>query len=125
MSAVIGPDLCYVRGDTAPLTLKFSRASVAEDFTGYTAILLTVTGDENPADITNQRFQMDGALSITTGSIDFDPQGADEAAKRVTSEGYTVEEGLFYDVQADDATGRRVTLIQTGNFQVLQDKTKD
>lgn len=125
MSAVTGPDLCYIRGDTAPLTLKFARAGVAEDFTGYTLIVLTVTSEENPPDTDEQLFQMDGTIGATQGDLEFDPQGADESAKRTESEGYAIAEGLFYDVQADDATGRRVTLIHTGSFQVLQDITKD
>lgn len=129
MSGVKGPDLCYARGDTAPLTLKFSRGGSAVDFTGYTAILLTVTEDEDPVDITNQRFQMDGAISATTGELDFDPQGADENAKRTASEAYVpdVVDNIekFYGVQAIDGTGRRVTIINSGKFKVLQDKTKD
>ena len=127
MSLNKGPDLCYVRGDTAPLTLLFKRSGVAVDLTGFTAILLSANTDQDPVDATNQQFQMDGSLTgtPTDGQVDFRPQGIDEAAKRAASEAYPVDAEMFYDVQAIDAAGQRVTLIYEGKFDVLQDITKD
>jgi hypothetical protein len=127
MSRDKGPDLCYVRGDTAPLTLIFKQSAVAIDLTGYTAIVLTTNTEQDPTDITNQQFQMDGALTATPtdGTINFKPQGIDESAKRTASEAYPVDAEMFYDVQAIDGTGARVSLIYEGKFDVLQDITKD
>ena len=127
MSRTKGPDLCYVRGDTAPLTLIFKQAGVAIDLTGYTVIVLTTNTDQDPVTAANQQFQMDGALTgtPTDGTINFRPQGVDETAKRTESEAYDVDAEMFYDVQAIDGTGARVSLIYEGKFDVLQDITKD
>lgn len=127
MSLSKGPDLCYVRGDTAPLTLLFKRSGAAVDLTGFTAILLSANTDQNPVTAANQKFQMDGTLTGTPsdGQVDFAPQGATENDQRTESEAYPVDDELFYDVQAIDAAGRRVTLIYEGKFDVLQDITKD
>lgn len=128
MAGVIpkGPDLCYVRADTLPLTMNFTRSGVGEDWTGWTNFQLTVNIDEDPADASGQQLQMDGT-PITppdpNGAIDWEPEGIDEAAKRVTSEAY-VPGDYFYDVQADDPTGRRATILKGGNFTVVQDINK-
>lgn len=127
MSCPKGPDLCYVRGDTAPLVINFKRSGTGEDWTGWTAFTLTVNTEEAPADATNQQFQMDGAavtpLPDADGGVEFTPQGIDESAQRTESEGYTPGE-YFYDVQATNPGGNRTTILLGGNFEVLQDINK-
>lgn len=127
MSLNKGPDLCYVRGDTAPLTLIFKVAGVAVDLTGFTLIVLTTNTDQNPTTTANEQFKMDGALTgdPTDGTIEFRPQGATENDKRTASEAYDVDAEMFYDVQSIDGVGQRATLIYEGKFDVLQDITKD
>jgi len=128
MSAIKGPLLCYARGDTAPLSLKFSQAGAATDFTGYTSIILTVTSVEDPPDGLSKLFSMEGFISATQGQLDFRPEGINEPARLAESEAYSpdvvdsVEK--FYDVQVLDGAGQKATLINTGSFKVLQDKTK-
>lgn len=130
MSLTKGPNLCYVRGDTQPLTLIFKRAAVAVDLSGFTGFVLTTNLDQDPTDVTNEQFKMAGTFTTdgTDGSIDFEPIGLGlngEAEKRTASELYDVDAEMFYDVQADDGTGRRSTLVYEGKFDVLQDINKD
>ena len=125
MSCPKGPDICYVRGDTATLTLNFTRSGSPENLTGFTSWLLTVNASDEPADVSEQQFQLDGVFATdgSDGAVDFLPQGVDENARRTASEAYTPGD-FFYDVQADDASGRRVTLLLGGKFEVKQDINK-
>lgn len=130
MSLAKGPDLCYVRGDTQPLTLIFKRAGVVVNLSGFTNFELTTNTDQDPTDNSNEQFKMAGSFTTdgTDGSIDFEPIGLGlngEAEKRTASELYNPTLEMFYDVQADDGTGRRSTLVYEGKFDVLQDINKD
>lgn len=124
MSAPKGPDLCYVRGDTAPLTLIFKRSGVVIDLSVFSepTFFLTVDGELAPADpTTTQQFKMEGSYTTdgTDGSIDFIPIGVGEPAKRTASEAYVVG-NYFWEADAEDGSGRRVTFVTAGAFEVQQ-----
>jgi hypothetical protein len=119
MAIPTGPALEYVRGDLAPLSIIFKQSGVAVDFTGYTAFELTINPANDPADASGQHAQFQGtAATPTNGTVDFVP---DDLA---TSDAL-VPESYFYDVQALDAGGQKVTLLLGGSFVIKQDINKD
>jgi hypothetical protein len=126
MSCIKGPDLCFTRGDTAPIVLRLTADSVALDFTGWTAFVLTIDPSEEPTDALNNVDAMPGTIRApdTDGVLEFVPSGIDETAKRATSEAY-VPGDFFYDVQGINPAGNRTTLLAAGGkFTILQDITK-
>lgn len=119
MAIPTGPDLEYVRGDTAPLSIIFKRNGVAVDFTGYTQFELTINPANDPADNSGQHAQFQGAIPTpTNGTVDFVPDNQ-AASDNLVPESY------FYDVQALDASGEKVTLLLGGVFVIKQDINKD
>jgi len=122
-----GPDLCYTRGDTAPIVLRLTSDAAAFDLTGWTAFVLTIDPSEEPTDALNNVDAMPGTIRApdTDGVLEFQPSGIDETAKRVTSEAYTPGD-FFYDVQAINPNGNRTTLLAAGGkFTIVQDITKN
>lgn len=119
MAIPTGPALEYVRGDLAPLSIIFKRNGAAVDFTGYTAFQLTINPASDPADASAQHAQFAGtAATPANGTVDFVPD--DLAASDAL-----VPESYFYDVQALDAAGKKVTLLLGGQFIIKQDINKD
>lgn len=123
--AAKGPTIKYTRGDTVPHRLHLTQDGADFDLTSFSNIELVVNADEEPADITNEQFRQPGTLTgtPTEGRIDFQPVGATIGDRKTESEAYVPGE-FFYDVQADDAAGERVTLLLAGSFVVLQDINK-
>jgi hypothetical protein len=114
-----GPDLEYVRGDTAPLSIIFKRDGAAVDFTGYTEFELTINPSNEPGDNSAQIAQFQGtAAAPTNGTVDFAPD--DQPASDAL-----VPETYFYDVQCLDGAGDKVTLLLGGTFVIRQDINKD
>lgn len=127
MSCKKGPDLCYTRGDTAPIVLRLTADGSAFDLTGWTDFVLTVDPSEEPADATNNLDALPGTIQTppgTDGILEFQPSGVDETAKRANSEAWAPGD-YFYDVQAINPAGNRTTLLAAGGkFTVVQDITK-
>lgn len=123
--AAKGPEIRYTRGDTVPHRLHLTQDGSDFDLTSFSNIELVVNTEEEPADITNEQFRQPGTLTGTPidGRIDFQPAGATVGDRKTESEAYVPGE-YFYDVQADDAAGERVTLLLAGAFVVLQDINK-
>ena len=123
--AAKGPTITYVRADTAPFRLRLTQDGADLDLTGFTNIEIVVNTDEAPADATNEQFRQPGTLTgtPTDGRIDFQPVGASVAARKIESEAYVPGE-FFYDLQADDGAGERVTLLNGGAYNVMQDINK-
>jgi len=112
-----GPDLQYVRGDTKPIILHFTTAAGVDlDVSGYTILTLAIdpeaapeTPGANLIDAMPGSFVTDG----TDGRVAFIPSGADETARRATSEGYAIGKA-FYDVSGINAAGQRDTILDPG-----------
>jgi hypothetical protein len=123
--AAKGPDIKYVRGDTAPFTLLLTRDGTALDLTGFTAIEIVVNADDQPGNAANEQFRQPGTIvaPATDGRISFQPAGIDTAARETEADAY-VPGDYFYDLQVRDATGERSTLLNGGNYQVQQDINK-
>ena len=118
-----GPDLCYARGDLAPLGLRFKDGSSATgnfDFTDYTSIELTVDTLENPTDTATNVLTMTGTFDADreSGLVGFRPpdQG--------TSDALTPAAGLFYDTQGINGSTERKTITKGGDFEIIQDINK-
>jgi hypothetical protein len=116
----VGPDLCYARGDTGPITIRFKDGSSNFDFTGWTALELTVDTQENPTDALTNVIAFTGTLTgtPTDGLVSFRPPSP------AASDALTPTEGLFYDVQGLNASAEKVTLLKGGDFQIIQDINK-
>lgn len=124
--AAKGPSITYVRGDTVSKQITVTQGGSAFDFTGFVNMEIVVNSDEEPADVSNEQFRMPVAIANppgTDGLVDFQPAGANIAARKVESEAY-IPESYFYDLQADDPAGERVTLFLAGEFTVAQDINK-
>jgi len=123
--AAAGPTISYVRGDTIAFPITLTKSDAAFDVTGLVNIEIVVNSDLDPVDTTDEQFRMPGTIVVpaTDGIIDFQPAGANVAARKVASEAY-VPDRYFYDLQADDAAGERVTLLKGGVFIVQQDINK-
>lgn len=113
-----GPDLCYARGDTAPLTLRIKADGVLIDFQNWTALELTINSEEDPATTTNEIMIMVGTITgaADDGLVGFRPpnQAASDALVAPNPE-------LFYDVAGINPTGERRTLLKGGRFDILMD----
>lgn len=101
------------RGDTQRhfFTLKAGKAPI--DISSWTTFVLTVNTEKAPANTDNQvgsiagQFVTDG----TDGRISFTPPGT-----------WAVGD-YFYDAQAIDANGEKITFVE-GSYKVQQDITK-
>lgn len=118
-----GPNLCYARGDLGPITIRFKDSSTSSgnyNFTGFTSIELTIDTLENPTDaLTN--------VMTMTGTFDSDRESglaAFNPPDQPTSDALTPATGLFYDVQAINASAERITLLKGGDFEIIQDINK-
>ena len=121
-----GPSISYVRADTAPKQMTLTQSGSAFDLTGLTNMEIVVNSEDEPATAANEQFRMPVSIVNapgTDGVIEFQPAGANVAARKVSSEAYVPGE-FFYDLQVDDGAGERVTLFLAGDFVVLQDINK-
>ena len=113
-----GPDLCYVRGDLAPLTLRITEDGSLINFVGWTAMELTINSEEDPTTTANEIMVMVGTITgaANDGLVAFRPpnQAASDALVAPNPE-------LFYDVAGINPTGERRTLLKGGRFDVLMD----
>jgi len=123
--AAKGPTVTFTRGDTGPYRLHLTQDGADLDLTGFTNIEVVVNSEQEPADATNEQFRQPGTLTATPtdGRIDFQPVGANVAARKTESDGYVPGE-YFYDLQVDDGAGERVTLLNGGDYVVQQDINK-
>ena len=126
------PECEYVRGDTAMFPIRFLVDGANKDLTGFTNVLLTFNTDPAPAADPSspaEGGQLEGTLTATPtdGIVNFGPIGADENARRTASEAF-VAGVYFMDVQADDPSGRRVTIGVNSDagpaFKILQGVTQ-
>ena len=103
-----------VRGDTYPFVLSIQDAAGAPiDVTGF-SFLLTVDPSDEPADATNNLFQLVGAIiDAANGKVQFTPTTLD--ADHVGE--------FFHDVQQTDGTGA-IRTIAKGPYNLSQDITK-
>jgi len=115
-----GPDLCYARGDTGPMNVRFKDDGKKYDLTGYTVITLTVDTLENPTDALTNVMAFGGTFDTDreSGLVGFRPPSL------AASDALTPAAGLFYDVQATNAAGELETLCKGGDFEILQDINK-
>jgi len=115
-----GPDLCYARGDTGPITIRFKDDGSNFNFTGWLSIALTVDTLENPADALTNVIAFDGTFDSDreSGLVAFRPPS------QIASDALTPAAGLFYDVQGLNADSEKVTLLKGGSFEIIQDITK-
>ena len=113
MIAVI--DILVKRGDTKRHTfnIKDTKGAVV-DISGWADFRLAVNSEKEPLNDTTEVEKMTGALSIDglDGKVYFPPTGT------IPVESY------FYDAQANDANGEKVTFVE-GSYKVSQDRTKD
>ena len=114
----VGPDLCYARGDMAPLTLRIKDDGVLIDFQNWTALELTVNSEEDPTTTVNEVMIMVGTITGAAGDglVAFRPpnQAASDALTAPNPE-------LFYDVAGKNPAGEKRTLLKGGRFDVLMD----
>lgn len=102
------------RGDTAPDSITVTyRSGTVIDLTGCT-LLLTVNSELNPADATNQTFQLTGTSpSPETGVVLFYPNSTQADHVGV----------YYYDIQLTDASGYKRTVAKD-TYLFIQDITK-
>lgn len=110
-------DITWYRGDSFPieLTIKNKATRAAIDITGY-SFLLTVNTVKDPADETQQIFQVAGVLDDdpTTGKVSFTPTTVDTDLDPAT---------YYYDVQMTDADSN-VRTVSKYKLKITQDITK-
>ena len=124
--AAKGPTISWVRGDTALKSITITQGGNPFDFTGFVNMEIVVNSDEEPADAANEQFRQPVTIQNppgTDGVIDFQPVGGDVASRKASADAYVPGE-YFYDLQADDPAGERVTLFLAGAYNVLQDINK-
>lgn len=115
-----GPDLCYTRGDTGPLSIRFKDGKKNFNFTDWVSIELTVDTLEDPPDANTN-------VIVFTGTFDADRESglvAFRPPNLAASDALTPASGLFYDVQALDPLSEITTLLKGGDFEILQDINK-
>lgn len=103
------------RGDTKRMVfrIKDQETGDAIDITSWTSFLLTVDPAFNPADDTDNLFQIIGAIiDGPTGRVGFTPAGT------------TAPGNYYYDAQALDDNTEKVTFAE-GEYILIQDITKD
>ena len=107
-------EICRKRGDTKTMTFRLKVNGVVQDITDDT-FLLTVNRDKEPADTTNQLFQLAGTIVSASGGL-FSFQPADDQP---------VDPGsYFYDIQwLEDVANEKLTIL-AGKYVVEQDITK-
>lgn len=108
-------DLERYRGDTVPdsFTIKDSTGTVV-NITGY-SFLMTVNSDKNPADATNEIYQLTGSITdAPNGVVEFEPSAVQADQPPGT---------LYYDIQMTDASSKISTIVK-GKLKYLQDITK-
>lgn len=103
------------RGDTRRIVYAIKDVDKnAIDITLWTAFLLTVDPQKKPVDDTNNLYQVAGVLEGAgiNGRVGFSPPGT------------TVVGSYFYDCQALDGNGEKVTFAE-GKYKLTMDITKD
>ena len=113
MTAVV--DITRKRGDTRrhTFTIKDKDGNIV-DISSWSAFVLAVNSDSEPSDVTNEIGKITGALTTdgSDGKVHFIPPGT-----------WAVE-SYFYDAQALDANGEKVTFVE-GKYKIEQDIAKD
>ncbi|MBX9912406.1 MAG: hypothetical protein K2Y25_00770 [Pseudomonadaceae bacterium] len=106
-------DISRKRGDTKRIVFVIKSGGKAVNISSWTAFKLTVDPSKEPIDATTLAEQMTGALTAGGGDgrVHFLPAGTIPAG------------GYFYDAQALDANGEKVTFAE-GKYKVSQDITK-
>lgn len=107
-------DLCIARGDTFPWTFTITVSGAAVNINGFT-FLLTVDPSEEPADNTNNLFQL-------TGTITDAPNGVVEFEMSAVQADQTPNT-YYYDLQWTDGASK-LRSIAKGEFEFKQDVTK-
>jgi hypothetical protein len=112
-------NLDYRRGDSRAIVfvLTSKDTGLPLDLTGYTSPVLAVNSDQEPTDITNQKFTVAGAIDAdpTTGRVSFTP---------TTTNSDQTPSTYYYDAQILDAASGKLTFVQ-GEFNITQDIAKD
>lgn len=108
--------LTYKRGDSFQSRFNIVEAdgATAQDITGWSYIL-TVNTEKNPADTTNQQFQVTGVIEDAPGGVvGFSP----------TAVNTDITPGKYwYDIQQTDGAGGIRTIVKD-RFIIEQDITK-
>lgn len=108
-------DICISRGDTVPWTFTIKdSAGTAVDITGF-SFLLTVDPSSEPANDTNNLFQLTGTITNAAGGVVQFMMSAVQADQTPGE--------YFYDLQQTDGGGAIRTLAK-GTFEFKQDVTK-
>lgn len=108
-------DICRKRGDTNPFTLTIKDGDGnAIDISLY-AFVLTVDPSPDPADASENLFQLSGTIvDGPNGIVSFEP---------TTLQADQEPDTYFYDVQMTDDASKIRTILQ-GEFEISQDITK-
>tara|TARA_Y100000310_G_scaffold316724_1_gene368805 strand:+ start:205 stop:588 length:384 start_codon:yes stop_codon:yes gene_type:complete len=110
-------NLCVTRGDSPFIPVSVTSGGSPLDLAGGT-FLLTVSTEEDPADNTNQVFQVTGVVvgDSTNGNLTFQPTETDNDLNPNTE--------YFYDISAELASIGKRTLFK-GKYEIAQDIGKD
>lgn len=114
MSCVPQYDICRKRGDTRSMLFRLRTNGVPEPITGDT-LLLTVNRDKEPADTTNQLFQLTAVhVDDAGGLFSFTP-----------ADNQPVDPGVYYyDIEwLENVSNQKLTVLE-GKYTVEQDRTK-
>tara|TARA_R110000803_G_scaffold28011_5_gene65080 strand:- start:4058 stop:4408 length:351 start_codon:yes stop_codon:yes gene_type:complete len=107
-------EICYARGDSAPIAFTLTQAGVAIDITGYT-FQFTVNTEKSPIDNSNEQFSLAGVITVALeGKVEFRPTTVNTD---LTPAKY------YYDVSMVDAGPFKTTIIKS-DFVVEQDIDK-
>ncbi|MBV1960322.1 MAG: hypothetical protein KUG48_01790 [Oleibacter sp.] len=103
------------RGDTKRhvFILKDAEGGLI-DISSWSNFKLTVDPQKLPSDSSANIFQINGSLITdgTDGQVGFTPPGSAAPGR------------YFYDAQADDSNGEKITFAE-GGYKITQDITKD
>ena len=106
-------DISRKRGDTRRHIFAITDSGSAVDISGWTEFVLAVNSDSEPIDLENQLGTINGELTT---------DGTDGRVHFIPPEDWPVE-SYFYDAQALDSNGERITFVQ-GRYSITQDIAK-
>lgn len=111
---VASVDVEVKRGDTRRHTFTLKDGSgVAVPIGAWSTFVLAVNSESSPTDVTNEIGVITGLLTTdgSDGSVYFVPSGTWDVGS------------YFYDAQALDANGEKITFVE-GKYKVVQDRAK-